>query len=95
MELKAPLYKCWEHKQFDSKISLKIYHNVKEDVIYDTPLQGFSKQMCLKSKIDERINKNRMSAYPRKPSYQYLSSDTFLGGNPCRSVAYMTSSFTL
>ena len=33
--LKAPL-KCWERKirqNFDGKISLKLYHNVKEDVI--------------------------------------------------------------
>ena len=63
---KAPL-KCWVPQKFDGKVLLKLYHNVKEDDIFDTFLQGFSKQMCLKSNIDERIQNLGFSVYNRKP----------------------------
>ena len=61
-----PPSKCWEPQichRFDGNISLKSYHNVKEDVIEDTFLRGFPKQMCLKSNIDERIQTQVMYSF--------------------------------
>ena len=56
---------------------------------FKTLLQGFSKQICLKSNIDERVQKIGF-LYDRNPNYvffyQYLSSNTYLGRNLCVCV---------
>ena len=54
---KAPL-KCWEPQirlEFGGKISFKLSHNVKEDVISDTLLQRFPSKNVLIN-IDKRIH---------------------------------------
>lgn len=41
----------------EGKTSLELYNDVNEDVFKDTLLQIFSKQICLKTNIEERTTK--------------------------------------
>ena len=72
---------------------------MKEDVIEDTFLEGLSRQMCLKSNINERIQHFGFLRTTENPNYvfffQYLSTNTFFflnwggGGKLCKiSVSY-------
>ena len=57
---------------------------LKDKVTKDTFLQGFSKQMCLKSNINERIQNLGFLHTTENPNYvffhQYLSSNIWGGG---------------